>query len=148
MSDAEHVMVDLSETECWDLLRTHTLGRLAASAAGIIDIFPLNYYADGSTILVRTTPGTKLVELTIHHEVAFEIDDFTDTEAMSVAVKGTAEVLDVRAEVSAADLVPLVSWLPTFTYVYVRITPTSVTGRRFARGVDPVRNPVPAPVRP
>jgi hypothetical protein len=140
MSDSDDVMIALTETECWDLLRTHSLGRLAASAAGVIDIFPLNYYADGSTILMRTTPGTKLVEMTIHHDVAFEIDDFSDTEAMSVVVKGTAEWLDARADIDEADTVPLVSWLPTLKYVYVRITPTSVTGRRFIRGPEPARD--------
>jgi nitroimidazol reductase NimA-like FMN-containing flavoprotein (pyridoxamine 5'-phosphate oxidase superfamily) len=140
MSDAEDVMIELTEDECWNLLRTHTLGRLAASAAGVIDIFPLNYYADGSTILMRTSPGTKLVEMTIHHDVAFEIDDFSDAEAMSVVVKGTAEWLDSRAQIDEADTVPLVSWLPTLKYVYVRISPTSVTGRRFVRGPEPVRD--------
>lgn len=140
MSDADDVMIELTEDECWNLLRTHTLGRLAASAAGVIDIFPLNYYADGSSILMRTSPGTKLVEMTIHHDVAFEIDDFSDTEAMSVVVKGTAEWLDSRAQIDEADTVPLVSWLPTLKYVYVRITPTSVTGRRFVRGPEPARD--------
>jgi hypothetical protein len=140
MSDSDDVMIALTEAECWDLLRSHSLGRLAASAAGVIDIFPLNYYADGSTILMRTTPGTKLVEMTIHHDVAFEIDDFSDTEAMSVVVKGTAEWLDTRADIDEADTVPLVSWLPTLKYVYVRITPTSVTGRRFIRGPEPARD--------
>ena len=140
MSDADDVMIELTEDECWNLLRTHTLGRLAASAAGVIDIFPLNYYADGTSILMRTSPGTKLVEMTIHHDVAFEIDDFSDTEAMSVVVKGTAEWLDSRAQIDEADTVPLVSWLPTLKYVYVRITPTSVTGRRFVRGPEPARD--------
>ncbi|PRY70159.1 nitroimidazol reductase NimA-like FMN-containing flavoprotein (pyridoxamine 5'-phosphate oxidase superfamily) [Glaciihabitans tibetensis] len=140
MSDAEDVMIVLDESECWVLLRSHSLGRLAASAAGVIDIFPLNYYADGSTILMRTTPGTKLVEMTIHSDVAFEIDDFTDEEAVSVVVKGTAEWLDTRSAIEEADRAPLVSWLPTLKYVYVRITPTSVTGRRFVRGPEPERD--------
>jgi len=131
---------ELSEAESWQLLRENSLGRLAVSAAGELDIFPINYYADGSTILLRTAPGTKLVEMTIHGYVAFEIDGYTDTEAWSVVAKGSARWLDTRAEIDDADAQPLTSWIPTLKYVYVRITPTHVSGRRFVRGVEPDRD--------
>ncbi len=131
---------ELSESESWQLLRDNSLGRLAVSAAGELDIFPINYYADGSTILLRTAPGTKLVEMTIHGYVAFEIDGYTDTEAWSVVAKGSARWLDTRAEIDEADTQPLTSWIPTLKYVYVRITPTHVSGRRFVRGVEPDRD--------
>lgn len=32
--------------ECWQLLRSHDLGRIAATAAGTVKIFPLNYPVD------------------------------------------------------------------------------------------------------
>jgi hypothetical protein len=32
-----------------------------------------------------------------------------------------------------------VPWIPTLKYTYVRITPTSVSGRRFRRGPEPAR---------
>jgi len=131
---------ELSEAESWQLLRENSLGRLAVSAAGELDIFPINYYADGSTILLRTAPGTKLVEMTIHGYVAFEIDGYTDTDAWSVVAKGSARWLDTRAEIDDADAQPLTSWIPTLKYVYVRITPTHVSGRRFVRGVEPDRD--------
>jgi nitroimidazol reductase NimA-like FMN-containing flavoprotein (pyridoxamine 5'-phosphate oxidase superfamily) len=131
---------ELSEAKSWQLLRDNSLGRLAVSAAGELDIFPINYYADGSTILLRTAPGTKLVEMTIHGYVAFEIDGYSDTEAWSVVVKGSARWLDSRAEIDEADAQPLTSWIPTLKYVYVRITPTHVSGRRFVRGVEPERD--------
>ena len=131
---------ELSEAESWQLLRENSLGRLAVSAAGELDIFPINYYADGSTILLRTAPGTKLVEMTIHGYVAFEIDGYTDTEAWSVVAKGSARWLDTRAEIDDAEAQPLTSWIPTLKYVYVRITPTHVSGRRFVRGVEPDRD--------
>jgi nitroimidazol reductase NimA-like FMN-containing flavoprotein (pyridoxamine 5'-phosphate oxidase superfamily) len=131
---------ELSESESWQLLRDNSLGRLAVSAAGEIDIFPINYYADGSSILLRTAPGTKLVELTIHGYVAFEIDGFSDTEGWSVVAKGTARWLDTRAEIDEADTKPLDSWIPTLKYVYVLITPTHVSGRRFQRGPEPDRD--------
>jgi nitroimidazol reductase NimA-like FMN-containing flavoprotein (pyridoxamine 5'-phosphate oxidase superfamily) len=131
---------ELSESECRQLLCESSLGRLAVSAADEIDIFPINYYSDGSTILLRTAPGTKLVELTINGSVAFEIDGFTDTEAWSVVAKGTARRLDTRAEIDEADAKPLTSWIPTLKYVYVLVTPTHVSGRRFQRGPEPDRD--------
>jgi len=140
MEHNEGPVEELSESESWQLLRDSSFGRLAVSAAGELDIFPINYYADGSTILLRTAPGTKLVEMTINGYVAFEIDGYTDTEAWSVVAKGSARWLDTRAEIDEADAQPLTSWIPTLKYVYVRITPTHVSGRRFVRGVEPDRD--------
>jgi len=140
MEHNEGPVEELSESESWQLLRDSSFGRLAVSAAGELDIFPINYYADGSTILLRTAPGTKLVEMTINGYVAFEIDGYTDTEAWSVVAKGSARWLDTRAEIDEADAQPLTSWIPTLKYVFVRITPTHVSGRRFVRGVEPDRD--------
>lgn len=58
-------VAELNLDECWALLASNTLGRIATCAAGKVDIFPVNYYADGSSILFRTAPGTKLIEMTI-----------------------------------------------------------------------------------
>jgi nitroimidazol reductase NimA-like FMN-containing flavoprotein (pyridoxamine 5'-phosphate oxidase superfamily) len=129
----------LSDEACWDLLKENTLGRLAVSAGGEIDIFPINYYADGHTILFRTAPGTKLVELTVNSNIAFEVDNYTDADARSVVVKGTARWLDTRAEIDEADKAPLTPWIPTLKYIFVRITPTSMSGRHFVRGPEPER---------
>ena len=87
-------VAELSEEECWERLSANSLGRLATAVAGNPDIFPVNYYADGKSLLIRTAPGTKLLELTIHHDVAFEIDGYTDDEAWSVIVKGAASELE------------------------------------------------------
>jgi nitroimidazol reductase NimA-like FMN-containing flavoprotein (pyridoxamine 5'-phosphate oxidase superfamily) len=127
----------LSEEECWDLLRAHTLGRIATSAGGVVDIFPVNYYADGASILFRTAPGDKLAELTANDRVAFEVDGYTDPVAWSVVAKGTARALDRQFEVDEAESLPLTPWIPTLKSVYVRITPHSLTGRRFERGPEP-----------
>lgn len=127
----------LSDEECWSVLRTQVLGRLAVAAGGEIDIFPVNFVVDDSTILLRTAPGTKLVEMTIHNTVAFEVDAVSESDAVSVVVKGTARWLDTQTEIAAAQQAPLASWIPTLRYTFVRITPTSVSGRRFRPGPAP-----------
>jgi hypothetical protein len=132
-------VAELSTEECWEKLSTASLGRLATAVDGVVDIFPVNYYADGKTLLIRTAPGTKLVELTIHHDVAFEIDGYTDEEAWSVIVKGVATQLESLSEVEDAERQPLVPWIPTLKYRFVRITPLAISGRHFRRAPEPER---------
>ncbi|WP_345762428.1 pyridoxamine 5'-phosphate oxidase family protein [Diaminobutyricibacter sp. McL0608] len=132
-------VTELSEDECWTKLSGNSLGRLATSVGSEVDIFPVNYLADGKTLLIRTAPGTKLLELTIHHDIAFEVDGYTDTEAWSVIVKGVATELESQTEIDEANRQPLAPWIPTLKYRYVRITPLSITGRHFRREPEPER---------
>lgn len=103
----------------------------------MLDIFPVNYRADGTSILFRTAPGDKLTELTINENVTFEVDAYTDPIAWSVIAKGTAHALDRQSDVDQAEKLPLNSWIPTLKSVYVRITPQDLTGRRFERVPEP-----------
>ena len=129
----------LSEEECWNLLSRHELGRLAVTVDGKPDIFPVNYVTDGPRVLFRTAPGSKLAELSANPDVAFEVDEYDDTSAASVVLKGAAKRLELQSEIDAADALPLTSWIPTLKYRWVRISPTSITGRRFERGPEPDR---------
>ena len=90
-------------------------------------------------MLFRTSEGTKLLELTINALVAFESDHYSETDAWSVVVKGRARVIESQHEILAADQLPLAPWIPTLKYVYVRIEPSELTGRRFERGPEPER---------
>jgi nitroimidazol reductase NimA-like FMN-containing flavoprotein (pyridoxamine 5'-phosphate oxidase superfamily) len=121
----------LSEEECWQRIRAAPYGRIAATAAGEVDIFPVNHGVDGASIVFRTAPGTKLLELTIRHHVAFEVDGFTDVEAFSVVVKGDAEEFDRQGEVAAAERLGVTPWAPGEKDRWVRITPTEIQGRKF-----------------
>ena len=138
MSQDEVVRV-LDQEECRDLLKSGTLGRLATAAGGEADIYPVNYYSDGDSILIRTAPGTKLLELTVHDSVAFETDGYTDDEAWSVVAHGRARQLEHQAEIDEADRAPLQPWIPTLKYRYVHIDVTQLSGRRFRREPEPER---------
>jgi nitroimidazol reductase NimA-like FMN-containing flavoprotein (pyridoxamine 5'-phosphate oxidase superfamily) len=135
-------ITEVPEAEAWELLRVTPLGRLTLSAGGEIDIFPVNYVAHDSALYFRTAPGTKLIELTVRSAVAFEIDGWTEHSAWSVVVKGTAERLELQAEIDKANTLPLAPWTPTLKYRWVRITPTQITARRFRRGPEPDRYPL------
>jgi len=90
-------------------------------------------------VVFRTAEGSKLTELTINDLVLFEVDEHDDAEVWSVVVRGRARRLDTSAEVAEADALPLKPWIPTLKYNYVRITPTSASGRQFRRGDEPDR---------
>ena len=130
---------NLSEDDCWDLLISSSFGRLAMSISGEPDIYPVNFVSADRRLVFRTAEGTKLLELTVNNRVAFEIDGIGRSEAWSVVVRGEARVLDKQAEIEAADQLPLRPLIPTLKYIYVEITPTRITGRRFQLGPEPDR---------
>lgn len=129
----------LTEDDCWELMLSANLGRLAVSVGGIPDIYPVNFVASDKRLLFRTTEGTKLLELTVNNNVAFESDGVGRDQAWSVVVKGMARILDTRAEIDAAEQLPLRPLVPTLKYTWVEITPRSLSGRRFNLGPEPER---------
>lgn len=132
-------ITELTTDQCWTLLRSTAIGRIAVSAAGLVDIFPINYAVDEAarTVYFRTAPGTKLLELAINDRVALEIDGHDGVEAWSVVVKGRAERVERQSEMDAAEQLGLEPWIPTLKYRWVRIRPTEIAGRRFALGPEP-----------
>jgi uncharacterized protein len=137
--DTEPIIAELGEAECWQRLGEAEMGRLALAPAGEVDVFPVNFVVSDRALYFRTAPGSKLLELSVNPDVAFEIDGWDDQTAFSVIVKGVAERLESQTEIDEADLLPLTPWVPTLKYRWVRINPTSVSGRSFVRGVEPDR---------
>lgn len=121
----------LTEDECWERLSHTFYGRIACTAAGEIDIFPVNHKVDGRSIVFRTSAGTKLLEMTIRSGVAFEVDGYDELEAFSVVLKGTAEEFDRDADVLAAERLGVQPWAPEEKDRWVRIAPSEVRGRVF-----------------
>ena len=124
---------NLEHHECWAMLRTVSVGRLAVMADGRPDIFPINYSVDGGTVVFRTGQGTKLSAASGDAAVAVEADG-VDPEsglAWSVVVKGTAEVVKRAEDVLDTSRLYLFPWQAGRKDAFVRITPDSVTGRRF-----------------
>jgi nitroimidazol reductase NimA-like FMN-containing flavoprotein (pyridoxamine 5'-phosphate oxidase superfamily) len=129
----ENPVVEMSEDEAWEFLESQQVGRLALTAGGIIDIYPIAYAVDKRTLVFITSPGTKLLELSVNDQVAFEIDSYDETFARSVVVHGTAERLETMADIEHAETLSLVSLIHTTKTRYVRIHPKTVSGRLFPR---------------
>jgi Predicted flavin-nucleotide-binding protein len=139
MEHTSHPVTALSDNACWQRLAEQELGRLVTRVGDVIDIFPVNYTVDGESVVFRTAEGSKLTGLTINDEVLFEVDEYTDTDAWSVVIRGSAQRLVTPDEVAAADTLPLKPWIPTLKYNYVRVVPSSLSGRDFQRGDEPDR---------
>ncbi|WP_345528484.1 pyridoxamine 5'-phosphate oxidase family protein [Nocardioides endophyticus] len=127
---ADDVDVELTQDECWELLRTHELGRLAFTVLDEQHLTPVNYAVDGRTLLFRTAPGSKLLAVALGAQVAFEIDELDDDSAVSVVVRGRARHLP-EDEAHRAENVPLRPWVGPDKYDVVEIAPEVVAGRRF-----------------
>ncbi len=120
----------LTEDECWELLAEHEFGRLAFHLAGEVHITPINYVIDERRLLFRTAEGSKLLGVAMNHDVAFEIDDFTDETATSVVIRGQAHILE-GDEADVVDNLPLRPWVATTKLVVVEILVGEITGRSF-----------------
>jgi nitroimidazol reductase NimA-like FMN-containing flavoprotein (pyridoxamine 5'-phosphate oxidase superfamily) len=133
MSDLATPMQILSLDQCWALLRSSEVGRLAVCIANHPDLFPINYVVDHGTLVFRTAEGTKLAASVLGRAVAFEIDGYEPArnEAWSVVVKGQArEALSLHEVLSNLEL-PLFPWHRSPKPRFVQIVPDEVTGRRF-----------------
>ena len=127
-----HVDV-LTANECWDLLRTQVVGRLAVAIMNRPDIFPVNYVIDHGSVVFRTDEGTKMAAALLGTAVAFETDHYDAVAgvAWSVVAKGEAVEIEGPEELFEAMELALFSWQMAPRHRYVRITPDELTGRRF-----------------
>ncbi|HUJ65690.1 MAG TPA: pyridoxamine 5'-phosphate oxidase family protein, partial [Acidimicrobiales bacterium] len=108
-------------------------GRLGVVSDGSVEIFPVNYvFADGR-VAIRTDPGTKLTAAALGR-VAFEVDEVDEPArtGWSVLLKGTG--YDVTDSIDSASeevrQFPVDTWVPGERASWLRIEPTSITGRR------------------
>lgn len=140
MTDAEgggdlsrvHEPIELDLAECWNLLRSTDIGRLAVSIRNRPDIFPVNYLVDDETIVINTAPGTKLAAAVLGRSVAFEADvlDPINQRGWSVVVKGDAAEVEDLEEYLAVERLGLETWTTTDKTRFLRLIPSEVTGRR------------------
>jgi uncharacterized protein len=134
----EEPLEELSESECWRLLRSVDVGRLATPAAGGgIEIFPVNHVVDQGSIVFRTAMGTKLSSAVDAHEVAFEVDNVACTyseqleDPWSVVIHGTAGLISLETELFDSFELTVHPWHDSTKPFFVRLVPMVVSGRRF-----------------
>lgn len=124
---------ELTASDCWALLRTAEIGRLAVVFDGAVDIFPINYVVDHGSVVFRTGEGSKLAGALSGAAVAFEADGYDDRQqrAWSVVIKGPAAQLRSIDDIMASTLLPLFPWEAGAKPHFIRVVPDQLTGRRF-----------------
>lgn len=132
-SESTNDVHNLEHHECWELLRTVSVGRLAVLVDGHPDIFPVNYTVDGGTIVFRTGQGTKLAGASGGSLVAVEADgvDAVSGLAWSVVLKGPAKEIKGTEGVLDTAALYLFPWQAGKKDTFIRVSPDSLTGRRF-----------------
>jgi uncharacterized protein len=133
MTDEKRTVDELSESACWTLLRTASVGRLAVWVQDHPDIFPINYAVDHGTVVFRSGTGTKVSAALSDSPVALEADGYDEetTEAWSVVVKGNVEEISRGQDLLDTIDLPLFPWQAGDKGRFIRIIPTTTSGRRF-----------------
>lgn len=126
----ENSVSELPELDCWEVLKRNEFGRLAFHLLNEVHITPINYAVHRGRLYFRTAEGSKLLGLTMNHDVAFEVDEYTEDHAVSVVVRGNAVQLSGKDE-RVAEQLPLRPWVSTLKLNVVMIEPTEITGRQF-----------------
>jgi uncharacterized protein len=124
--------VELTKSQCFELLARQRLGRLAfVDDRGPI-VLPVNFLLDNYMVIIRTDEGTKLTIARQGALVAFEADaiDAAGGSAWSVLIRGEAVEVTDRLELDRLTKLPLRPWAPGRKSHVVRILPAAVTGRR------------------
>jgi uncharacterized protein len=124
--------------DCFRLLESAPVGRIGFVAGGEVVILPVNFLVDGQDVVFTTGAGSKLSAVEVGHYVSFEADSYDQATRVgwSVVVNGLAEIIDSGTEAARLDALGLKPWAGAAERVWVRIRPSSVTGRRI---------PAPAP---
>lgn len=122
----------LGTEACWELLDNTSVGRLAVVTDNHPRIFPVNFTTDDHTIVFRTEAGSKLAALDGNPNVCFEIDrlDVAHKKGWSVLVEGRAAAVRRPDELHHLQSLGLEFWAVGDKPDFVRITPTSLSGRR------------------
>jgi len=118
---------------CLRLLAAVSVGRVGFVAGGEVVILPVNFVVDGQDVVFRTASGSKLSGAEDRIAVAFEADNYDDItqSGWSVLVSGRFEVVEDEAEIGRLSQLSLYPWASALNRPYwIRIRPTSVTGRR------------------
>ena len=122
-------LVELDEDECWELLASRVVGRVAYDDGSGPVVLPLNYQAVDGRIRVRTTPHSALGLRVRDCRVAFEVDDVDEfrSSGWSVLVRGRASIVDVDLHGRAEG--PR-TWASGNRSLVLEIDADEVTGRR------------------
>lgn len=117
---------ELGPDECWQLLSTAAVGRVALVRGGLPSVVPVNICATDEAVWFRVGRGSLLAAAEDRDVVSVEVDDID-----RVGHTGWSVIVTGRAEVSAGrDDLPVASWGRRDADHLIRVPAELVTGRR------------------
>ena len=126
--DADGLEV-LDVDECWALVRSKSIGRLAANRDGMGPlVVPVNYVVDiDQSVVFRSGEGTKL-DATDRGILTFQVDEVDEVHRVgwSVLIEGLANWVYDPSD----DDTPVDTWAPGEHPYLVRLHPNRIAGRR------------------
>ena len=130
------VLETLSTKECWDLLGTQVVGRVAYTEHALPRILPVSYSLVDRHLLLRVN-AHGLARWLDRQVVAFEVDEVDRLwhSGWSVVAIGTARSLTSAGEVTRGLTVPA-SWAGPDHQALVTITVGDIQGRRLFGELD------------
>ncbi|MEU8677753.1 pyridoxamine 5'-phosphate oxidase family protein [Streptomyces sp. NPDC048560] len=125
-------LLELDSEECWALLSTHGVGRVAMATDEGPAIVPVNYVVNDGNVAFRTADDA-LPARARDHEVAFEVDriDEAFSRGWSVLVVGSArEVTDPAIRRELTQRAHTEPWAGGERHLWISVRASRVTGRR------------------
>jgi len=123
---------DLDAEECFELMSSKTVGRIAFCTVDGPVVLPVNFVVHHGTVVFRTAPHNTIARHVRDGRAAFQVDEADDyTESgWSVLLQGTADFVDHE---DLPDERPE-PWADGVRSLLVRVTPRTTTGRRLFPG--------------
>jgi hypothetical protein len=123
-------LAELSASECWQLLESEEIARVAWNGPHGVALVPVNYTVVDGALWFRTNAYSALGRECRGQRIAVEVDhiDRESHGGWSVVVIGETEVVD--AEDLPDMLVDFRVWPAGHRALFVRVDAVEVTGRR------------------
>lgn len=132
-----HTSEDLSEAQCWSLLRDRSTGRVAFLDDGRVMVFPVNYVVHANAVYFRTSEDGFLGAAgAVPRNASFQIDghDSDQMAGWSVLVSGQAgRVADELLLTQLWGRRMAEPWGGGRRDVFIGIDPRTISGRRVGR---------------
>lgn len=127
----------LSDQECWGLLATTTVGRVAFVASTGQQLLPVNFQFLDGRVYFQTSPQSILAELALGlDDVAFSVEyreELLQT-GWSVVISGSSSIVEDPSELEEVLSVErLHPWAPGDRSLVIALTPLGISGRKVSR---------------
>jgi nitroimidazol reductase NimA-like FMN-containing flavoprotein (pyridoxamine 5'-phosphate oxidase superfamily) len=137
----EPVFDELSEAQSLALIAQADVGRIGFSGRFGPVVLPVNFKLVNGAVIIRTEQHGSIGEdlrtgiAGAEYKIAFEVDDFdaATRTGWSVLVQGSVHHVDDEAERASLLGAGVTPWAGGEKALFLRITPTHVTGRRITR---------------